>query len=308
MNLEGSLDAFSLPEILQLLAFSKKTGALHVDADPRRALLFVRDGLLTGATSDPDRALLVRRLLGTGRVDEGVVAAALPHVQPGSSLVNALRANVATADLEQATADQLVDVMFDLLRWTEGNFSFVVDEVNPDDVGIAVALGDVLAQVEARTEAWRELTSVLPSPNVVLSIASSVPADVAVSRTEWALLALVDGQRTVADVLSRFGIGEFSGLEQLAGLVRRGLLSVDALQTDRFAVLATVETGAPAPTPVKPVVEPAPVAAEVPQIPVQPVAPEVPAAAASVDVAATDADSPVDRALVQRLISGVRSL
>src|SRR5438105_7365903 len=181
MNLEGSLDAFSLPEILQLLAFSKKTGALHVDADARHALLYVHDGLLTGATNDPGRALLVRRLLGTGLIDESVIAAALPPAQSGAGLVATLRASVATQDLEQAAADQVVDVMFDLLRWTEGSFSFVVDEENSDDVGIAIALSDVLTQVEVRTQAWRELTSVLPSPHVVLSLASSVSQDVELS-------------------------------------------------------------------------------------------------------------------------------
>ncbi len=33
MKLEGTLDAFSLPDIFQLLSFTKKTGTLHLRRD-----------------------------------------------------------------------------------------------------------------------------------------------------------------------------------------------------------------------------------------------------------------------------------
>ena len=52
MRLEGTLDAFSLPDIFQLLSFTKKTGALHlrrpVDAAgaAQHGVVHVRDTLL----------------------------------------------------------------------------------------------------------------------------------------------------------------------------------------------------------------------------------------------------------------------
>ena len=52
MKLEGSLDAFSLPDIFQLLSFTKKSGGLHLRRAAIHGCVYFRDGSVTGATSD----------------------------------------------------------------------------------------------------------------------------------------------------------------------------------------------------------------------------------------------------------------
>lgn len=54
------------------------------------------------------------------------------------------------------------------------------------------------------------------------------------SREEWALLSLVDGRRTVADLVALAGRGEYAVVSELAGLVRRGLLVVQPVPEDRL--------------------------------------------------------------------------
>jgi hypothetical protein len=82
MRLEGTLDAFSLPDIFQLLSFTKKTGALHLrrttgeGGRPLHGVVHVRGGLVTGARGDASRQELGRRLVGTGLVDDEALAQA----------------------------------------------------------------------------------------------------------------------------------------------------------------------------------------------------------------------------------------
>src|SRR5215218_8481958 len=76
MKLEGSLDAFSLPDIFQLLSFTKKSGGLHLAQDGADGVVYFSAGQVSGASADSGRQPLARRLVGSGTVsDEALVAA-----------------------------------------------------------------------------------------------------------------------------------------------------------------------------------------------------------------------------------------
>jgi hypothetical protein len=50
--LQGTLDTFGLPEVLQMLASTVKTGCLQVDGDCGQGEVWLRDGVVTGARTD----------------------------------------------------------------------------------------------------------------------------------------------------------------------------------------------------------------------------------------------------------------
>ena len=64
MRLEGTLDAFSLPDIFQLLSYTKKTGALHLRRDALHGVVHLRDGAVTGGRSDVSRQALASQIGG----------------------------------------------------------------------------------------------------------------------------------------------------------------------------------------------------------------------------------------------------
>ncbi len=230
MKLEGTLDAFSLPDMFQLLSFTKKTGGLHLAGDDADGVVFFAGGRVTGASADGSRQPLARRLVGGGVVEDDALAAAVEAATGGEGLgvVRALLESEAVdADLlRQAATDQAVDAIFDLLRWRRGDFAFVVEESNPDDVGIALTIESVLADAETRTATWETVSQVVPSSQAVLAMPVVLPSDPAVSREEWSLLALVDGRRSVEDLVDLTGSGQYAVVSTLAALVKRGLLEV----------------------------------------------------------------------------------
>jgi len=101
-----------------------------------------------------------------------------------------------------------------------------------------------------------------------------LPGDPQVSREEWSLLALVDGRRTVTELVDLTGSGQYAVVSTLAALVTRGLLEVraeDAGESDdhvtvvlrRQRLLAPLEGEPFVPVQEAPVDEPAaPVAAK----------------------------------------------
>ncbi|MFL6240734.1 MAG: DUF4388 domain-containing protein [Actinomycetes bacterium] len=258
MRLEGSLDAFSLPDIFQLLSFTKKTGGLHLRRDSQHGIVYVTTGSLTGGCSEVKRQGLARRIVGAGTVGDDELNAAV-EVAANSSDVGVARALqkagcVDEGALHEAAVEHVIDTVFDLMRWPDGDFAFVVDENNPDDVGVSVSVEDAVAEARGRLESWTRVSTTVPSPDSVLAVALTPPDDPVLSREEWALLALVDGRRAVTEVVAATGRGEFAVVSTLASLVERGLLVVTGegqppavLQLlRRLSALTAIEAGSSA--------------------------------------------------------------
>jgi hypothetical protein len=238
VKLEGSLDAFSLPDIFQLLSFTKKSGGLHLRRATTRGSVYFRDGSVTGASSDDGRQALARRLVGSAGVGETELSAAVERAANEGIGVSRALLDAGAVDpdfLRSLVAEQVVDAVFDLLRWSEGDFSFTVDEPGPDDVGISLGVEPVVNDARSRLESWDHACRIVPSPETVLALPVGVREDPVVTRGEWALLALVDGRRTVAELVSLAGRGDYAVVSQLAALIERGLLKVRTQDTGEGA-------------------------------------------------------------------------
>jgi len=274
VNLEGSLDAFGLPDVVALLASTGKSGGLllHRDAPGRgreEGAVWFREGRVCGATSDRGRASLVRRVVGSGAVDDNALRQAVARaVSSGGGVAKALLDGGAVDPdlLRQAADDQVVDAVFELLRWPDGDFAFDPRATDPDDIGLSLEPERVLAEARARIEAWPALEAVIPSADSVLALPTVLAEDPQVSRDEWALLSLVDGHRTVHDLVELTGAGGFAVTTILARLASRGLVHVaDASAPDhvtvvqrRLAMLASIEDAAPGDEPEEAPSAPAP--------------------------------------------------
>jgi len=227
VKLEGSLDAFGLPDIFQLLSYTKKTGGLHLRRGSVHGVVYFSSGAVTGACSDLSRQTLARRLVGSGAVGDDALGAAVTRAKSeGIGVGRALlEANAVPDDLlQQAAADQAVDAVFDLLGWPEGDFAFSVDESNPDDLGVQLATERVVTEAAARRETADRAAGQIAAPTVVLAMPVVPPAEREMSPDEWALMALADGRRTVGDIAELTGSGYVTVVQALAALASRGLL------------------------------------------------------------------------------------
>lgn len=288
MRLEGTLDAFSLPDIFQLLSYTKKTGALHLRRTVGEAgaqqhgVVHVRTGAVTGARADIGRQELGRRLVGTGLVDDEALAQAAEQLadEPHAGLARLLaeKADLEAEVAKKVAAEQITDAVFDLLRWSEGEFAFVMDEADVDDLGAELPVEELVTEGQRRLEAWPSIAEQVPAADSVLRLSPVPPAEPVVTAEEWSLLALVDGRRSVADLVGLSGQGEYVIVTALASLVGRGLLVVGEPGDDRLlrrhALLFALE-GVPVelePTPAPSAVPtPAPAAASTksPSVPAQ---------------------------------------
>jgi hypothetical protein len=253
--LAGSLAALTVPEVVQFLFTSLKTGVLLVasgeergrDAPApdrlRRKSIYFKDGQIVFASSS-DRAdrlgPVLRRAALVGAEDLERCGRLVRSGRPlGQVLVD--EGVLSAGQLYEGLSLQVKEILLNAFADTEGTFSFLegpADERNA--VKLAQRTRDLLLEGVRRLEAIEALERALGGPAVVLTQAGEAPSPL--SDDEAALLAAVDGTRHLGALALEAGLDRLRALEAAAALVRDGVL-VPA------AALAAPEEPAPAAEP-----------------------------------------------------------
>jgi len=124
-----------------------------------------------------------------------------------------------------ANGTAIEDVMFELLRYSEGSFTFTAKEVGQTDYDENVVT--VLGAAENRLMDWRSIEMVVPSLNHMVTPAADLPAEeVTVTRAEWSALTTIGAGCPASTVCERLNLGEVEGSRQIKNLAERQLVVI----------------------------------------------------------------------------------
>ena len=129
MGLAGSLKDVSLPELLEVVALTEKSGKLTLTTGLREGLVVFRRGKIIYAASDTAREAFGNILVSLHLVDEPTLLRALERQHRsgeekrlGAILVD--MGNLNPEDLERVMQDQVRKVLGELSQWRRGFFRF----------------------------------------------------------------------------------------------------------------------------------------------------------------------------------------
>jgi uncharacterized protein DUF4388 len=185
--LQGTFETLALAELLGLLAQSRKTGALWLDAGQASAVIYVVDGRCCAALSSD----------ASDAIDDAP-----------SLLV------------------RLVDFCFGVARAEDGSFRFGVEEPPwqcTETVDLEVA-NDELGRL---LDEWREIQAVIPSLECRIRLADELGIDeLVVDRERWRLLTAIDGRRNVRDLVRKTNRAVLEVCHAIVALVDAGAVTV----------------------------------------------------------------------------------
>ncbi|OLE67364.1 MAG: hypothetical protein AUG09_02885 [Acidobacteria bacterium 13_1_20CM_2_68_7] len=222
-GLTGSLKTMSLPDLLQWAGSGRKTGTLSLKSGPLHKML--SEGIITEQQlkdafdlQAQTKVMLGRILVKKGLVSEGKVG-----------------------EILRLKAEETI---YSLFLWTESDFAFLENELPPgDQVLISIKVEDVLMEGLRRYDTSKKIRQALPHNGVVLKkTAKPLPPDIASKVFPKRIHDLVDGRRTLADIILEAHASEYNVCQVLYVLVQKGYLEVG-----KGAALAAAR--APADTP-----------------------------------------------------------
>ncbi|MBI4364297.1 MAG: DUF4388 domain-containing protein, partial [Candidatus Latescibacteria bacterium] len=233
MALQGNLDDFSLPEILQLIAVQQKSGVLKLTAGDEVAVIFFDGGRVVSTRDrrrnarDPLKAFLIQ----IGRLTE----AQLRQIETieGESrreLTDILLTGnyMAAEDLTRALEQQIQDTMHQLLTWKAGAYHFSGDARTVPKFAVNVKLNTegLLMESMRRMDEIVRYKETLSSPAMVLrpKALSVPPKDL--TPAEHRVLPLADGLRPLRDIVAQSKLVEFEVYEALHHLLELGVIEI----------------------------------------------------------------------------------
>lgn len=217
--LQGTIETFALPDVMQLLASTSKTGRLHLEGSRGTGSIWMDSGQIVGGE-----------------------ASSAPH------------------------ADGAVEVVFELLRFKDGDFVFEADETtgSPTDPSDVAA---TLADAEAMLEEWKTVEAVVPSLEAWVTLSPSLSgAEVTIDDKTWEMIVAIAGGTSVARLGEEFSLGEMPISKRVKSLIEAGLGEIGDPPADAQAAVTTLRDVSSSPVPSETVEEPAEVETAEPDV------------------------------------------
>lgn len=236
MAIEGPLRELALSDVFQLLDLSRKTGTLTIRAEGRTrpaTIRFDRGAVVGAELWGENGGRIGHLLLRAGKVTEAEVEIARREQQlrPGWPLGSILMdmGFVSADDVRRQLHFQIEEAVFDLIRWTDGDFRFE-ETAGHDDVALPIRMSteSLLMEAARRIDEWTLLEARIPNLSVIPALVGFAPGGALLDLTpdEWEVLAEIDGERSVRTVAADLGRSDFETARLVHGMIASGLLEI----------------------------------------------------------------------------------
>ncbi len=238
MAIEGPLRELGIHDVFQLLDLSRKTGRLRVTSSLRdnEGTVYFRDGRVIAATirSNPHR--IGQLLLRAGKITEAELeqARALQAQAGETRRLGDILVDLGALpqrELDRQVRLQIEAVVFELLSWQEGFFSFVEGNLGGDigDPDPGISTESLLMEAARRIDEWTRIVHRVPSLTAIPVLAASggehSPA-LDLRPNEWEVLAAIDGATDLRTIAATIGISDFDAARIVYGLISTGVLEL----------------------------------------------------------------------------------
>ena len=206
MPLYGTLTTMPLPDLLQCLCNARVTGTLRVERDRVSKSIRLHKGVIVACSSDDPAQRIGHFLLSRGQITEEQLREALQLQEVGGQHLGMLLVELGALSPEQLSVNleaQAEETIHSLFDWDDAVFRFQESENDPASAfPVSLRVEDVLLRGLQRYDEMRRIREVFNDPGIVLETTEKKPPTVvAEDRMGRKLWELIDGERTVAEIL-----------------------------------------------------------------------------------------------------------
>lgn len=235
MALKGNLRDFSTTQLLNLVHLARKTGLLMIEKQNGAARLYFREGKLIHANIGNVNGHLADMLLKAGKLSDEQVRTIQTRAdmrsdkQLGLALMNA--GYVTQDDIVQSVKEYMLEIVYTLFGWNEGEFQFDQDTLPSDDrIAVPINLENVIMEGSRRIEESEQLQDELPDLNSVALRFTENPdtrlRDVNLSVQEWRVISFINPRSTIKQIAQSNGMDDFQIRKIVYGMLQAGLVEL----------------------------------------------------------------------------------
>jgi hypothetical protein len=218
----GDIAAIPLAEILQVLQMQRQTGVVHVSNARSAVTISLRQGLVDfvqsrGAAEEYrlGRYFVEKGLVTRSQLDQVILTKGMSGPLLGDVLVDS--GQVSREDLNEALAKQSSELIYEILRWPYGRFSFTREPFRPEAEAAKLGLGvsGLVLEGFRRVDEWRLMEGTINFDQVIVldQFALESVSPLKLTRIDKLVLGAVDGVRTVNDIIKESAVSSFDAIK-----------------------------------------------------------------------------------------------
>jgi len=230
MNLQGDFEGLTLASILQLLCNDQKTGVLTVTSDDDESRVFFDQGTIVYASASLKEARLGSLMRADGVISAEQLQKCLIIVKEekmhlGKILVD--KGYISLDTLKKYNTKQVEAILYNLLFWKKGRFEYKDAKLNLKGM-IITQLNPMKLILEAsrRIDELSVLQQYISSDRIVFKMSGKMQSkeEIKLNANEWRILSLIDGTRTVRQIIDESGYDEFAVYKIFFSVISSGLI------------------------------------------------------------------------------------
>ena len=234
MALEGKIVDFGVADILQLISQQQKTGILIVERGRESIEIRFWNGMVFSANpcAQSEKDLLGKKLVKYGLVSEQQLQQALGIQEENFKHIGEILVDldvISKEVLNQIIHNQIYDTFSDLFQWKEGNYTFYPKTIDfNENVSSPIAMEHILLDVLRMIDEWPDIVRKISSMDTVFRRTDRrlEGEEDTTSHEHSVVYDLVDGQKSVQDIVDKAIIGKFNTLKSLAELLEASYIEV----------------------------------------------------------------------------------
>jgi len=230
MPLTGNFETFNLNSIFQLLCNDQKTGVLKVKNEDKEIRIYLKDGQIIYATGSQKNDRLGHFLKSSGIISEEQLQAALIKSKVEKKALGKIlieQGILTSRKLQENIHRQIEQMIFNLFLCDKGDFEYNDAAINVKGMVVAkINVVSLLLEASRRIDEISILRKHIPDDALTYRLTSRVSnkGEITLSSAELKILGLVDGQRSIRQVIRDSGFDEYSAYKNLYSLLSSGLI------------------------------------------------------------------------------------
>lgn len=234
LDLQGNIEKFTLPEIFQLIAAARKSGTLGIQREESIVMIYFSQGdIIYGygprQTYHLGQLLRDRGILSAEQLEEAVSTQARTENSRRLGEILITRGFIDRADLIRVVQEQVERLLYSLLSWQSGSFKFYENQYPTDEeITVRLSVENVILEGLRRLDEETMAAEALGDFSTVYTISASQggrPRTVSMEADEWNVMALVDGHRSIEQIVATSPFDRTATLRGLARLRLAGIIT-----------------------------------------------------------------------------------
>jgi CheY-like chemotaxis protein len=218
----GDIAAIPLAEILQILQLQRQTGVVRVSNARAAVTISIRQGSVDFVSSRgaPDEYRLGRYFVEQGSITREQLEDVLITKETSGQLIGQALVGVGLVTPEalvEALTKQSSELIYDVLRWPYGRFSFTREPFKPEaeDAKLGLGIAGLVLEGFRRVDEWRLMETTINFDQILYRDENQLSAigSGKLTRTDKLVLEAIDGARTVNEVIKESAVGSFDAIK-----------------------------------------------------------------------------------------------